>query len=172
MHSLALRTSSALRPLAVVAVVVLAAAACGDDDSSSTTTAADGATTTESTTTTTLPDELPTVSELWTEPVDDSGPDVDAKVYMTIQGGKTADTLTGVSVDSDLAASAKLTPQSSVELPATTTVNLVEGGTYIELEGLAAPLEYNRAFYVTLSFASAPDQRVEGAVRDPADPQS
>jgi copper(I)-binding protein len=162
------------RTVAAAAALTLALAACGgDDDSSSTTsTAADGSTTTESTTTTTISDSLPTVSELWTEPVDDSGPDVDAKVYMTIQGGATDDTLTGVSVDPDLAASAALTPESSVQLPATTTVNLEEDGTHIVLEGLAAPLEYDRAFHVTLSFDSAPDQRVEGAVRDPSDPES
>lgn len=162
--------------LGVVAAFALAGGlvACSDDDSSSdtTTTASDGSTTTTTSTTTTLPDELPNVSELWTEPLDDSGPDVNAKVYMTIQGGKDADTLTGVKVDSDLAAGAKLTPESSVELPATTTVDLDEDGTYIELEGVAAPLEYNTAFYVTLEFENAPDQRVEGAVRDPADPEA
>lgn len=161
------------RTVAALAALTLALSACGDDDASSTTTtAADGSTTTESTTTTTIADELPTVSELWTEPVDDSGAQVDAKVYMTIQGGATDDTLTGVSVDADLAESAELTPDGSVELPATTTVNLEEDSTHIELKGLAAPLEYNRAFYVTLSFDSAPDQRVEGAVRDPSEPES
>jgi copper(I)-binding protein len=173
------RPRSRTRSLALAAVVTVsltgALAACSDDDSSSsstTTTAADSSTTTTDSTTTTLPDELPNVAELWTEPVADSGPDVTAKVYMAIQGGATADTLTGVKVDSDLAASAKLTPESSVALPATTTVNLDEDGTYIELEGLAAPLEENRAFYVTLEFESAPDQRVEGAVRNPADPDA
>lgn len=166
------------RSFALGAVAALALAgglvACSDDESSSdtTTTASDGSTTTTTSTTTTLPDELPNVSELWTEPLDDSGPDVNAKVYMTIQGGKTADTLTGVKVDSDLAAGAELTPESSVELPATTTVNLDEDSTYIELEGVAAPLEYNKAFYVTLEFENADDQRVEGAVRDPADPEA
>ncbi len=174
MHS---RSRSRTRSFALAAVVTVsltgALAACSDDDSSSsTTTAADSSTTTTDSTTTTLPDELPNVAELWTEPVADSGPDVTAKVYMAIQGGATADTLTGVKVDSDLAASAKLTPETSVALPATTTVNLDEDGTYIELEGLAAPLEQNRAFYVTLEFESAPDQRVEGAVRDPADPDA
>ena len=57
--------------LGVVAAFALAGglAACSDDDSSSdtTTTTSDGSTTTTTSTTTTLPDELPNVSELWTD---------------------------------------------------------------------------------------------------------
>lgn len=149
-------------------------AACGGDDdaSSTTTTSSDGSTTTASTTTTTIPDELPTVAELWTDPVDDSGSDVDVKVYASLQGGAKDDQLTGVSVDSDLAESATLVPDSPVDLPATTVVELGPDGPYIELKGLAAPLEFNRPFHVTFSFADAPDQRIEGAVRNPTDPEA
>ena len=95
---------------------------------------------------------------------------VNHKVYATIQGGASADKLTGVTVDSDLAASAELVPASPVDLPATTTVNLDENSTYIELKDLAAPLEFNRSFEMTMEFENAPDQRIQGAVRDPADP--
>ena len=167
------RTRVALTGTVVALVLGGGLAACGGDDdaSSTTTTSSDGSTTTASTTTT-IPDELPTVAELWTDPVDDSGPDVDVKVYASLQGGATDDQLTGVSVDSDLAESAALVPDSPVDLPATTVVELGPDGPYIELKGLAAPLEFNRAFYVTLSFADAPDQRIEGAVRNPTDPEA
>jgi copper(I)-binding protein len=161
----------------LAAVVALLAAGCGDDDAGdTTTTAADATTTTADGTTTTenpaatLPDASPTVAELWTEPTDDSGPDVDHKVYAELQGGASDDTLTGVTVESDLAESAELTPDSTVDLPATDVVALTEDGTHIVLRGLAAPLEYNRSFYVTFEFENADDLRVEGAVRDPADP--
>ncbi len=161
----------------IAAAVMLLAAACGDDASDdatptnadATTTTADGTTTTENPAAA-LPDASPTVAELWTEPTDDSGPDVEHKVYAELQGGAEDDTLTGVTVESDLAGSAELTPDSSVELRATDVVALTEDGTHILLTGLAAPLEYNRAFHVTFEFENAPDLRVEGAVRDPADP--
>lgn len=158
--------------VAVVAAIALMLTACGDDstdDTTTTTAAADGTTTTENPAAT-LPDVTPTVAVLWTEPTDDSGPDVDHKVYAELQGGAEDDTLTGVTVEPDLAESAELTPESSVELRATDVVALSEDGTHILLKGLAAPLEYNSAFHVTFEFENAPDLRVEGAVRDPADP--
>lgn len=161
--------TAAVAALAVVATLGLAACGGDDDSSTTTTTAGDGTTTS---TTTTLPDELPTVAELWAEPVAESGPDVSARVYATIQGGASDDTLIGVKVESDLAAGAALVPQPAVELPATTTVNLDEDSTYIELTGLAAPLEENRPFELTLEFESAPAQTIQGAVRNPADPEA
>lgn len=163
------RSRAAVVALAVVAM--LGPVACGGDDDSSTTTTTAGDGTTTSTTTT-LPDELPTVAELWAEPVAESGPDVAAKVYATIQGGASDDTLIGVKVEPDVAAGAALVPQPAVELPATTTVNLDEDSTYIELTGLAAPLEENRPFELTLEFESAPAQTIQGAVRNPADPEA
>jgi copper(I)-binding protein len=165
------RTRSLLSAGAVALALTTGLAACGgDDDSSATTTTAADASTTS--TTTTLPDELPTVAELWAEPVAESGPGVAAKVYATIQGGASDDTLIGVKVEPDLAAGAALVPQPAVELPATTTVNLDEDSTYIELTGLATPLEENRPFELTLEFESAPAQTVQGAVRNPADPEA
>lgn len=163
-------------PVALVACLALGAAlaACSDDESSSTTTteASSGSTTTTTSTTTTLPDQNPTVAELWTEPTSDSGADVDHPVYATIQGGAEEDSLVGVEVDSDLAAGARLTPEDSVELPATTTVNLTEDSTYIELTGLAAPLEENKPFRMTLEFDTAGKMEVEGAIRNPTDPET
>jgi len=166
-----LTSMRAPRSIVVLAAATLVFTACGDDsaDGTTTTAAADGTTTTENPAAT-LPDVNPTVAELWTEPTDDSGPDVTHKVYAELQGGAEDDTLTGVTVESDLAASAELTPDSTVELRATDVVALTEDGTHILLSGLAAPLEYNRAFSVTFEFENAPDLRVEGAVRDPADP--
>jgi len=67
-------------------------------------------------------------------------------------------------------AGAELVPEDSVDLPATTTVNLSEDSVHIELVGLAEPLEYNRAFEVTLEFEKADDMKVTGAVRNPSDP--
>ena len=61
-------------------------------------------------------------------------------------------------------------PEDRVELPATTTVNLAEDGVHIELVGLEEPLEYNRAFEITLEFETADDMTVQGAVRNPTDP--
>lgn len=175
--SMLLTPMRAPRSFVVLAAAAMVFTACGEDSADGTTTTADAATTTtaDGTTTTenpaaTLPDVNPTVAELWTEPTDESGPDVTHEVYAELQGGADDDTLTGVTVETDLAESAELTPDTSVELRATDVVALTEDGTHILLTGLAAPLEYNRAFHVTFEFDNAPDLRVEGAVRDPADP--
>lgn len=124
-----------------------------------------------STTTTTLPDNIPSVAWLWANPEESTGADVRVPVYASIQGGTEADVLTGVKVDPSLAASAELVPDGEkVDLPATTTVNLSEDSVHIELVGLKEPLEYNRAFEVTLTFEKADDMKVTGAVRNPIDP--
>jgi copper(I)-binding protein len=123
-----------------------------------------------STTASTLPAEVPTVSVMWTEPTEDTGPDVRVPVYASIQGGTVDDVLTGISVDGDLAASAELVPAGPLELPANKTVNLDSNGAYIELVGLEEPLEYNHAFELTLEFETAEDLDVHGAVRNPFDP--
>lgn len=123
-----------------------------------------------STTASTLPAEVPSVSVMWTEPTEDTGPDVRVPVYASIQGGTVDDVLTGISVDAELAASAELVPAGPLELPANQTVNLTSDGVYIELVGLAEPLDYNHAFELTLEFETADDLVVHGAVRNPVDP--
>ncbi len=150
---------------AVAATLLLAGAACSNDDDTraSTTTKPDAQ---ASTTSTTLPGNTPTVSEAYAPHVDDSGAGVTAKVYLTITGGAEDNALVGVKVGSDVAASAKLTPESSVALPATETVNLDPDSTYIELTDLAGPLEINRGFDITLEFENSPEQTVEVVVQD------
>ena len=123
-----------------------------------------------SSTTTTLPDNIPSVAWIWANPEEETGQDVRVPVYASIQGGTEADVLTGVKVDPELARSAEIVPEDRVELPATTTVNLAEDGVHIELVGLEEPLEYNRAFEITLEFETADDMTVQGAVRNPTDP--
>jgi copper(I)-binding protein len=125
-----------------------------------------------STTTTTLPDNVPSVAWVWANPEESTGEDVRVPVYASIQGGTEADELTGVKVDPELAASAEIVPadDAPVALPATTTVNLSEDTVHIELVGLEEPLEYNRAFEITLEFAKADDLKVQGQVRNPTDP--
>ena len=123
-----------------------------------------------STTTTTLPDNIPSVAWLWAYPEEETGEEVRVPVYASIQGGTEADVLTGVKVDPELARSAEIVPEDSVELPATTTVNLAEDTVHIELVGLEEPLLYNRGFEVTLEFETADDMKVQGVVRNPTDP--
>ena len=124
-----------------------------------------------SSTTTTLPDNIPSVAWLWANPEERTGEDVRVPVYASIQGGTEADVLTGVKVDPELAAQRRdRARRHSVELPATTTVNLSEDSVHIELVGLEEPLEYNRAFEVTLEFEKADDMKVHGVVRNPIDP--
>lgn len=125
-----------------------------------------------SSTTTTLPDNIPSVAWLWANPEEDTGADVRVPVYASIQGGTEADVLTGVTVSSDLAERAEIVPEDSVELPATTTVNLSEDSVHIELVGLKEPLVYNHSFEVTLEFEKADDMKVTGAVRNPVDPSA
>ncbi len=161
-------TSTRVRNVAIGAVAIttlLTGAACSSDDDtrSSTTTTPDAQ---ASTTSTTLPGNTPTVSEAYAPQVDDSGAGVTAKVYLTITGGAEDNSLTGVTVDADVAASATLTPESSVALPATETVSLDPDSTYIELTDLAEPLELNRGFDITLEFENSPEQTVEVVVQD------
>lgn len=153
-------------------VVTGALAGCSSDDDSASSTTSTTAATGSSTTAATgeSASELATVSDVWAEPTEDTGGTV--KVYASILGGKDADTLVGVTVEPDVAEGAALTPESTVKIPATQVVNLDSSGTHIELTGLAAPLEYNRAFHVTFEFENAGALTVEGAVRNPTDPES
>ena len=147
------------------ATLLLAGAACSNDDDTraSTTSSPDAQ---ESTTSTTLPGNTPTVSEAYAPQVDDSGAGVTAKVYLTITGGAEDNSLVGVKVAPDVAASAALVPDTPVPVPATKTVNLDPDSTYIELTDLAEPLELNRGFDITLEFENSPEQTVEVVVQD------
>ena len=159
------RSSSAVGLVAVLALTG-GLTACGSDSSSdaaTTTAVGDSSTTTASTTTTTSPGTLATVSDVWAPPAVAGD---NAKVYLSITGGATADQLVGVSVAADWADSAALVPDTPVDLPATTTVDLTKDGTYIELTGLKKALEINKPFEVTLEFADAASQTVQGAVRE------
>ncbi len=162
-------TSLRSRSLAIGAVAVLVLtgglSACTETGES-----ADGSGDSGSTTTTTLPDAIPTVAWVWANPETDTGGDVRVPVYATFQGGTEADVLTGVKVDEDLAEGAELVGEERIELPPTTTVNLAEGTPHIELVGLRKELLYNRAFEITFEFEKADDMTVQGAVRNPADP--
>lgn len=151
---------------AVAATLLVAGAACSSSDDADATTTTAKSTESTTTTSTTLPGNLPTVSEVYAPQVDDSGAGVNAKVYLSITGGAEDDALVGVSVTSDVAAGAKLTPDAEVPLPATATVNLDPDNTHVELTDLAGPLELNRGFKLTLDFETAPDQTVDVTVRD------
>lgn len=152
---------------AVAATMLVGGVACSssDDDATTTTTttAAEGSTTS---TTTTLPGNTPTVSDAYAPQVDDSDAGVNGKVFLSVTGGAEADSIVGVTVAADVAGGAKLTPDAPVAVPATETVNLDEDSTYIELTDLAAPLELNRGFEITLDFETSPDVKVEVVVRD------
>ncbi len=123
-----------------------------------------------STTTSTIAPEVPTVAWLWADPVEETGADVAVPVYASIQGGTVEDRLTGVTVAPELADSARIVGEESVEIPAGRTVNLAEDGTHLELVGLNEELEYNRGFTVTLEFEVAGEVEIEGVVRNPVDP--
>lgn len=166
------RTRRSIAAVAATGALVItgALAGCSSDDSSDTTTTTAAGSTEETTTTAVTSDANPTVSEVWASPTEDTGGTV--KVYASILGGKDADTLIGVTVEPALAGGAKLTPDSTVEIPATEVVNLDDSGPHIELTDLAAPLEYNRPFHVTFEFENGGALTIEGAVRNPTDPES
>lgn len=155
--------------LGITAAVVLTGGltACSSDDSSSgtTTTTAGGATTTEApkdTTTTTNPGTLPTVSNVRTEPAEAGA---DTAIYLSITSGATDDELVSVSMSEDWAESVELV-DGPVELPATKTVQLVKDGPYIKVTGLKKDFLENKPFHLTLVFSNAPEQHVEGDVRE------
>jgi copper(I)-binding protein len=102
-------------------------------------------------------------------------------VYMTISADDEGDTLTGVSVDSSVAAVAELheTTMSdddsgtmmmqevvSIEVPTSGEVSLEPGGYHVMLMQLAEPLVAGNEFTVTLSFENAGDVDVNVEVRD------
>ena len=157
--------------LGLTATLVLTGglAACSSDSSSdaaTTTTKADASTTTtakEPTTTTTSPGTLATVSDVFAAPAKAGE---NAAVFLSITGGATADQLVGASIASDWAGSAALVPDTPIEMPATATVALTRDGPYIQLVGLEKALETNKPFEITLEFANAAEQTVQGTVRE------
>lgn len=159
-------TRTTFRNAAAVAAAVLAATGLG----ACTESAEDVAAT--STTTATIPDEIPTVAWLWSNSEEATGADVVVPLYASIQGGTVEDRLIGITVDPELAESARIAGADSVELPPATTVNLAEDGTHLELVGLKEELKLNRAFTVTLVFETAGEIEVQGAVRNPVDPHA
>lgn len=162
-HSLRHRSAGLGLAAALVLSGALAACSSDSDSAATTSTAKDaGSTTTASTTSTTSPGSLATVSDVWAAPADAGA---NASVYLSITGGESADQLVGVSVAADWAESAVLVPDTPVDVPATTTVDLTKDGAHIELVGLKKALEANKPFEVTLKFATAPDQKVQGDVR-------
>ena len=152
------------RNAAAVAVAVLAVTGLGACTESAEEVAA------TSTTVSTVPDDVPTVAWLWSNSEEETGAEVVVPMYASIQGGTVEDRLIGVTVAPELADSARIVGDESVELPPATTVNLAEDGTHLELVGLNEELKYNRAFTVTLVFETAGEVEVQGAVRNPVDP--
>lgn len=159
-------TRAHVRTVAAVAIAALASIGLGACTESPEDAAA------RTTTTTTIAPEVPTIAWLWAYPEDETGADVVVPVYASIQGGTVEDRLTGVKVDPELADSARIVGDESVEIPAGRTVNLAEDGTHLELVGLNEELEYNRGFTVTLEFESAGEVEVQGVVRNPVDPRA
>jgi copper(I)-binding protein len=98
-------------------------------------------------------------------------------VYMSLESG-TDDRLVGVSVPTDIAATAEIHETTMVddamtmqevgeiELPAGTTVSLEPGGYHIMLLDIPEPLVTGEKFDVTLTFENAGDKVVEVEVRD------
>lgn len=100
-------------------------------------------------------------------------------VYMMIEGGDEADTLTGVSVSPDVAAMAQIhettmndegammmSEVNGIPVPAGGSVELAPGGFHVMLMNLAEPLQTGTTFDVTLTFAGAGDVTVTAEVRD------
>jgi copper(I)-binding protein len=153
--------------LAAAAVLTGGLAACNrDNDASEKTAAAEGGSAasegSEDTTAGTVEGTVPTVSNVWTEPAEEGA---DTAIYLSITGGATDDELVGVSISEEWAESVELV-DGPVEVPATKTVQLVEDGPHIEVIGLQKAFIVNKPFHITLTFSNAPEQQVEGDVRE------
>ena len=140
------------RTLVVMAVLALVAGACGGEDDASL-----------------------DVADAWSRPA--LGPN--GAVYLTIEGGDVDTALSGVSVSSDVAASAQLhqtvmrddgtmamTRLPNVEIPAGSTVMMVPGGVHVMLMELAEPLELGDTLDMTLTFDSGTELTATVEVRD------
>jgi periplasmic copper chaperone A len=115
----------------------------------------------------------PTVSQAWARA---TAPGVDVgAVYLTIDGGKTGDSL--VSASSERAAMvhlhtveesggvAKMRAVDGIEVPAGKRVVLAPKGTHIMLMGLAKPLVAGETFPLELRFAKAGELGITVVVR-------
>ncbi|MDX2344996.1 MAG: copper chaperone PCu(A)C [Acidimicrobiia bacterium] len=140
------------RTLVVMAILALVAGACGGEDDASL-----------------------DVAEAWARSA--LGPN--GAVYLTIEGGDADTALSGVSVSSDVAASAQLhqtvmrddgtmamTRLPNVEIPAGSTVMMVPGGVHVMLMELAKPLELGDTLDMTLTFDSGTELTTTVEVRD------
>ncbi len=140
------------RTLVVMAILALVAGACGGED-----------------------DVSLDVAEAWARSA--LGPN--GAVYLTIEGGDADTALSGVSVSSDVAASAQLhqtvmrddgtmamTRLPNVEIPAGSTVMMVPGGVHVMLMELAKPLELGDTLDMTLTFDSGTELTTTVEVRD------
>ena len=104
-------------------------------------------------------------------------------VYMTIHGGSSDDALTGVVIDSTIAARAELhettmhegeggsemmmmTPLATITVPAGENVVFEPGGYHVMLFQLAEPLVSGTEFTMTLVFDRAGETEVTVEVRD------
>ena len=138
------------RTLLVIAVLALVAGACGGDATLE-------------------------VSEAWSRAA--VGPN--GAVYLTIEGGDVDTALTGVSVPSDVAATAEIhqtvirddglmamTMIPNVEIPAGSTVMMVPGGVHVMLLELAEPLEIGDTIGMTLTFDNGTELAATAEVRD------
>ena len=140
------------RTLVLIAALALAAGACGGEDDASL-----------------------GVADAWSRPA--VGPN--GAVYLTIEGGPTDSALSGVSVSSEVAASAQIhqtvirddglmgmTRIPQVEIPAASTVMMVPGGVHVMLMELAEPLEADDTLDVILTFDNGTELTTTVEVRD------
>ncbi len=139
------------RTLVVIAVLAMVAGACGGEDASL------------------------DVAEAWARPA--LGPN--GAVYLTIEGGSADTALSGVSVSSDVAATAEIhqtvilddglmgmTKIPNVEIPAASTVVMVPGGMHVMLVELAEPLEIGDTLDMTVTFDNGIELTTTVEVRD------
>lgn len=145
------RTTTMRRTMVLMAVLALVAGACGGDDASL------------------------DVADAWSRPA--LGPN--GAVYLTIDGGDADTALSGVSVSSDVAATAQLhqtvirddglmgmTMIPEVEIPAGSTVMMVPGGVHVMLMELAQPLELGDTIDITLTFDDDTELAATAEVRE------
>lgn len=153
--------------VAGLAVLGATAAACGDDSGSSSTTSSDTV----------------TVTDAWART--SAASQSTGAAYMTITGGKSADTLTAVAVPADVAKTAEMhetamamgasgasgsgmmemKPVSSIAIGAGKSVALAPGGYHIMLMELVKPLTTGQKFTLTLTFEKAGKVEVPVEVR-------
>jgi hypothetical protein len=148
--------------LVVAVSLALAVAGCGDDDAAATTQAVAA---------------TPTVTDVWARAsaaMQNAG-----AVYMTITGGSTDTALIAVSLPSDIAQMSMLhetamasdgamsmSPVTSIEIVAGSTVKLEPGGYHVMAMPLAQQLVAGETFDVTLTFNDGTQLTAQAEVRD------